>query len=108
MKLVIAILQDDDAGNVIAALNEQGFQVTRLATRGGFLRAGNTTILTGVEEEEVSAVLSILEENCKTREQFTTLPSPYGSLHGFIPTPIQVRVGGATVFVLDVAQFYKF
>ena len=49
MKLIIAIIQDDDASNVIGHLNESGFQVTRLSTKGGFLRSGNTTILTGVE-----------------------------------------------------------
>lgn len=108
MKLVIGIIQDDDAGNVISTLNEENFQVTRLATKGGFLRAGNTTIITGVEEERVPEVIHILEENCKTREQFTTLPSPCGALHGFIPKPIQVKVGGATVFILDVEQFHKF
>ncbi|HIT88128.1 MAG TPA: cyclic-di-AMP receptor [Candidatus Coprocola pullicola] len=108
MKLVVAIIQDDDAGNVISHLNEEGFQVTRLSTKGGFLRAGNTTILTGVEDQKVESVLHILEANCKSRTQFTTLPAPYGSVHGFMPKPIEVRVGGATVFILDVEQFHKF
>lgn len=108
MKLIVAIIQDDDAGNVISLMNEHNFQVTKLATKGGFLRSGNTTILTGVEEHQVNEVMEILEENCKTRTQFTTLPSPCGAMHGFIPKPIEVKVGGATVFVLDVDQFYKF
>ncbi len=108
MKLIIAIIQDEDAANVISHLNEHNFQVTRLATKGGFLRAGNTTIMTGVEQEMVKEVLEILEENCKTRTQFTTLPSPCGAMHGFIPKPIEVKVGGATVFVLDAEQFHKF
>ena len=108
MKLIIAIIQEEDASNVIGHVNESGFQVTRLSTKGGFLRSGNTTILTGVEEDKIQEVLHILETNCKSRNQFTTLPAPYGSVHGFMPKPIEVRVGGATVFVIDVEQFYKF
>lgn len=108
MKLILAIIQDDDAGNVISSLNDRNFQVTRLATRGGFLRAGNTTIMTGVDDGRVDEVLEVLHDNCKTRQQFTTLPSPCGALHGFIPKPIEVKVGGATVFILDVEQFHKF
>ena len=108
MKLIVAIIQDDDAGDVIGHLNDDGFQVTRLSTKGGFLRSGNTTILTGVEDEKIEDVLHVLETNCKSRNQFTTLPAPYGSVHGFMPKPIEVRVGGATVFVIDVEQFHKF
>ncbi len=108
VKLIIAIIQDDDAANVISLMNEHNVQVTRLATKGGFLRSGNTTILTGVEEEQVKEVMEILEASCKTRTQFTTLPSPGGAMHGFIPKPIEVKVGGATVFIVDVEQFYKF
>ena len=108
MKLILAILSNDDSPAASNALNKNGFQVTKLATTGGFLRAGNTTILTGVEDQKVESVLHILEANCKSRTQFTTLPAPYGSVHGFMPKPIEVRVGGATVFILDVEQFHKF
>lgn len=108
MKLIVAIVQDEDAGHVISQLNEASFQITRLSTKGGFLRAGNTTLLTGVEDEQVQTVLDIIEENSKARTQFATLPSSCGAMHGFILSPIEVRVGGATVFVLDVDQFHKF
>lgn len=59
MKLIIAIIQDEDASEVISHLNEAKFQVTRLSTKGGFLRAGNTTIMTGVEDEKVEGALKI-------------------------------------------------
>lgn len=108
MKLIIAIVQDEDAGEVISHLNEAGFQVTRLNTKGGFLRAGNTTILTGVEEEKLDEALRIIEMNSKARTQHATLPSSVGAMHGFLLAPIEVKVGGATVFVLDVEQFRKF
>ena len=70
MKLIIAILQDEDAGEAISHLNEAGFQVTRLATKGGFLRAGNTTLLAGVENEKVDEAIKIIEENSKARTQY--------------------------------------
>ena len=108
MKLIIAIIQDEDAGEVISALNEAKFQVTRLNTKGGFLRAGNTTLMTGVEKEKVDEVLKIIEENSKARTQYATLPSSVGAVHGFLLAPIEVKVGGATVFVLDVEQFHKY
>lgn len=108
MKLMIAIVQDEDAGDVIAALNEAEIQVTRLATKGGFLRSGNTTIMTGVPDEKVEDALRIIEENSRARTQYATLPSSCGAMHGFIMAPIEVKVGGATVFVLDVEQFHKF
>ena len=100
MKLIIAIIQDEDASEVISHLNEAKFQVTRLSTKGGFLRAGNTTIMTGVEDEKVEGALKIIEENSKARTQY--------AMHGLILAPIEVKVGGATVFVLDVAQFHKY
>ena len=108
MKLIIAIIQDEDAGEVISHLNEAEIQVTRLATKGGFLRSGNTTIMTGVEDEKVDEALKIIEENSKSRTQYATLLSSCGAMHGFILAPIEVKVGGATVFVLDVDQFHKF
>ena len=108
MKLILAIIQDEDAHEVITALNEAKFQVTRLNTKGGFLRAGNTTLMTGVPAEKVEEALKIIEENSKARTQHATLPSAIGAMHGFLLAPIEVKVGGATVFVLDVEQFHKF
>ena len=105
MKLIIAIIQDEDASEVISHLNEAKFQVTRLSTKGGFLRAGNTTIMTGVEDEKVEGALKIIEENSKARTQYAT---SCGAMHGLILAPIEVKVGGATVFVLDVEQFHKY
>lgn len=108
MKLILAIIQDEDAGEVISHLNEAKFQVTRLATKGGFLRAGNTTLMTGVENEKLELALKIIEENSKARTQYATLPSACGAMHGLLLAPIEVKVGGATVFVLDVEQFHRY
>ncbi|WP_426348250.1 cyclic-di-AMP receptor [Alloiococcus sp. CFN-8] len=109
MKLVIAIIQDDDASDLLDLLTEKGFRVTKLATTGGFLKSGNTTLMIGVEEEKTREVLGIIEDTCKVREQVVTTPSPMsGSTGVYIPYPVEVQVGGATIFVVDVDQFIRY
>ena len=108
MKLIIAIVQDDDASDLIDIITEEGFRVTKLATTGGFLKSGNTTLMIGVDEAKVDKVLAKIEEICKTREQVVTSPSPVaGSTGVYIPYPVEVEVGGATIFVVDVDKFIK-
>ena len=112
MKLIIAIVQDEDSGRLISALMKEGYGVTKLAPTGGFLRAGNTTLLTGVEDEKLAHALEVVERICKSRRQMvssglTTLdPTAMGS--GAMQTNIEIMVGGATVFVMDVCRFSKF
>ena len=109
MKLMLAIVNDDDASVVSGALTKAGIQVTKLATTGGFLRAGNTTLLLGGEDDRVKGALDVIEKVCKSRKQIATSPSPVAGTSGvYAPYPIEVVVGGATVFVLDVEQFVKF
>ena len=111
MKLIIAIVQDEDASRLLNKLMEAGFGVTKLATTGGFLRAGNTTLLTGVDDEKIEDAMGIIENTCKGRMQAAPVHAPMSGAPGgmYIPSvPVQVKVGGATVFVLDVEQFRKF
>jgi uncharacterized protein YaaQ len=108
MKLIIAIVNDEDAIDVIDLLNEKGFRVTKLATTGGFLKSGNTTLMIGVDEDKVEIVLGIVEETCRTRHQVITNPSPLSTTTGvYVPYPVDIEVGGATIFVVDVDQFIK-
>ena len=107
MKLVVAIVQDQDANNVIEELMEKDFRVTKLASTGGFLKAGNTTILSGVEDNKVDEVIKVIEENCKTREITTSLLTVTMPGDTYIPYPLDVKVGGATVFVLDIEKHIK-
>lgn len=108
MKLVIAIVQDDDAGDLIDVITDEGFRVTKLATTGGFLKSGNTTLMIGVEEEKTEKVLELIEKVCRTRDQVITSPSPVaGSTGVYVPYPVEVEVGGATIFVVDVDKFLK-
>ena len=104
MKLVMAIVSSDDSGELVSVLTKNNFSVTKLATTGGFLRSGNTTVIIGVEEESIEEVFSIIKSTCSTRKHITTYQSPFG---GEMPYPIEVEVGGATVFVLDVDKFIK-
>lgn len=107
MKLIFAIVQDQDAANLIDALTEKRFRVTKLSSSGGFLKAGNTTLLMGVEEEDMDELFDILEENCSVREEPSSVMamSPGES---FMPYPLNVRVGGATIFILDVAEYSRY
>ncbi|MGM0396945.1 MAG: cyclic-di-AMP receptor [Bacillota bacterium] len=107
MKLLVAIVQDQDAQNVITELNEKDYRVTKLASTGGFLKAGNTTLLSGVDDKQVDEVIAIIEKNCKTREITTSLLTVTMPGDTYIPYPLEVKVGGATVFVLDVEQHIK-
>ena len=108
MKLVIAIVQDEDSENLIRSLNENNFKVTKISSTGGFLKAGNVTILSGIEDEELDKFMGILEENSKTREVKRTIQPVNIPGQAMIPVPITVKVGGATIFVTDVADFKRF
>lgn len=108
MKLIVAIVQDEDASRLISQLMNDGFGVTKLATTGGFLRAGNTTLLVGVEDEKFNDAMAVIEKICKSRKQIATSPTSMTGMSGvYSPYPIEVMVGGATVFVLTVDQFIK-
>ena len=108
MKLIIAIVQDEDASRLVSNLMNEGYGVTKLATTGGFLRAGNTTLLVGVDDDKFDGAMSVIEKVCKSRKQMATSPSPVAGTTGvYVPYPIEVMVGGATIFVLKVEQFIK-
>ena len=110
MKLVLAVVQDDDAIDLIEELTDKDYRVTKLATTGGFLKSGNTTLMIGVEEKEVKNLINVIEDVCKRRKEMvpTSTPNTIGTNSGmYVPYPIEVEVGGATIFVLDVDQFYK-
>ncbi|NOH17126.1 cyclic-di-AMP receptor [Clostridium cochlearium] len=108
MKLIIAVVQDDDASDLVDLLTENDFRVTKLATTGGFLKAGNTTLMIGVEEDRLKSAINFIEEICKTRKQVVTTPSPVAGATGvYVPYPMEVEVGGATIFVVDVDNFIR-
>lgn len=110
MKLVIAVVNDDDSLNLVEALTEKNFRVTKLATTGGFLKSGNTTLLIGVSKEQTEEVISIIKDICKKRDEviIPTTPTPFtGDTGVYMQYPVNIKVGGATVFVIDVDQFIR-
>ncbi len=109
MKLVIAVVQDKDSNRLSNGLVSEGFRATKLASTGGFLRAGNTTFMIGIEDERVQDVMQVIRNNCKVRDQLVTPVSPMsGSTDSYMPFPVEVQVGGAAVFVLPVERFEHF
>lgn len=110
MKLIISIVQHKDAINLVNVLTRDGVSVTKLASTGGFLRAGNTTLLIGVKEEIVDNVISKVKDICKTREKHQKSGYPIIESTGvYVPysPEVNVEVGGATIFVVDVDRFVK-
>ncbi|ADL49889.1 cyclic-di-AMP receptor [Clostridium cellulovorans] len=108
MKLVLAIVQDEDVTDVVEELTDANYRVTKLATTGGFLRSGNTTLLIGVEEEMVDEVISIIKEECQQRNAVVSAPSSSGGTSSpFLAIPVEIEVGGANIFVVDVDKFVR-
>ena len=106
MKMIMAVVSGDDSNSVSAALTKARFSVTKLATTGGFLMSGNTTFLIGVDDDKVSEVIDIIAKHSKKRKQM--VPSAgmvdVGMYSAF---PVEVTVGGAIVFVMNVERFEK-
>lgn len=107
MKLILAIINHDDAHSVIQHLTRGGYPVTKLATTGGFLQVGNVTVLVGVEDEKLQGAMDIIEKHSNSRRQVIPTTSELG-LGFYSAMPVEVTVGGATVFVMNVDSFNKF
>ena len=85
MKMIVAILQDEDAETVTQALMDSELSVTEIASTGGFLRQGSSTLMIGVNDESVDEAIQIINNNCTPSVE-----------------PMQRR---ATLFVLNVEHF---
>ena len=106
MKMIMAIVSNDDSSRVSSKLTNSGFSVTRLATTGGFLMSGNTTLLIGVADEKVDEAISIISDNSKKRTRMVPSSASYGA-GMYTAFPVEVTVGGATIFVMNVERFEK-
>ncbi len=101
MKLILAIVNNDDAQQVNYDLSSSGFFVTKISSTGGFLKSGNSTFLMGVDDGDIEKVIEIIKRNSKKREQNMPLDMANRASACAAPT-LTVTVGGATVFVLNV------
>ena len=106
MKLIFAIVNDDDAARVLSVLNRAGFGATKLASTGGYLKSGNTTFISGVEDEQVDRAISLIGQNARKRTQIIHDTTSMGTFNT-MAMPLEIQVGGATVFVLNVERFEK-
>lgn len=106
MKLVTAIVNKDDSNNVQSGLTSKGFSVTRIATTGGFLMAGNVTFILAVEDNKVDEAIGIISEQSSQRKQIVPPTASYG-MAITSAYPLEVVMGGATVFVQNIERFEK-
>lgn len=103
--LIFAVVHSDDAPVLLEALTRHGHRATRINTAGGFLKESNATILLGVQDERVDEILALIQSNCQTRTQYINpLPPVMEPGEFYMPYPVEVQIGGATVFVLEVEQ----
>ena len=107
MKLIMAIINHDDAHSVIQHLTQEGYPVTKLATTGGFLKVGNVTVIIGVDDDKLEDALSIIRKHSNSRRQVVPTSSELG-IGFYSAMPVEVTVGGATVFVINIEQFNKY
>ena len=108
IKLVLAIVQEKDSARLIDALTEDCTQATILASTGGFLREGNATILTGVEDRQVDQVVATIQRVCQRREQLVSpMPAVIEPVDSYVTYPVKVEVGGAIVFVLSIERMER-
>ncbi len=108
MKLVVAIVHNEDAGALVDALLDREYRATRLHSSGGFLKRSNATIVVGVDDDRVDVVMDVVRDRCTSRTQIVNpMPPIMEPGEFFMPYPLEVEVGGATVFVLPVERFER-
>ena len=105
--LVVAMVHGDDATRAIEALTSANIRVTRIDTVGGFLRKGSATLLMGVEGEQATQVVTLLRQTCSQRTE-VVVPTVMADFTGLVPiAPLELQVGGATIFILPVKHFER-
>ena len=107
MKLVLAVINNDDSVQVTAALSNEGYFITKLSTTGGFLMSGNTTLLIGAENDEVDNIKAIIAKHSYTREKNVPTNSSLGRGLGAADVKVTAKVKVATICVLNVESFEK-
>jgi uncharacterized protein YaaQ len=106
MKAIVAVVQGQDTIKLGNALRSENVRFTTIDSAGGFLRERNNTFMVSVSDEELERVLDIIKANCHTRDEYvSSYPSAFDPTEFYMPRPIEVQVGGASVWVLDVEHF---
>lgn len=105
MKIIFSIINNEDVNKIIDILNSKEYSVTKLCSTGGFLRSGNSTLVIGIDDNEVESVIDIIGNNSKKRSKSIQLPNPTGTICP--PLTTKIDVGGATIFIVGVDQYKK-
>ena len=110
MKLMYIIVRQDNETDVVNSLIKENFRITKLATSGGFLKRGNTTLFSCVADNEVNKAIDIIKRECGKRQRIQVempinLPS---TAINYTNSPTSIEIGGATIIVTDVYKFEKF
>lgn len=106
-KLIVMVVSPQDGDRLMQLLVGEGLPATRIGSSGGFLRRGSATILSGVPAADVPRVLDFVRQTCPVRSELApmqTLPLAGAASGG---SPIEVRAGGAVVFVLEIERFER-
>lgn len=107
MKLIFAIVNNDDSHAVSTELIKLGYTATKLASTGGFLMAGNTTFMLCVDDNRVDNAIETIRSCSRRRNQYVPATGVGRSEQPGGSFPVEVSVGGATVFVTDIERFEK-
>lgn len=107
MKLLVAVVQNADAGELREELSNNQFASTKLASTGGFLREGNTTFLIGVEDDRVWHVKELIRKICQARTKLMPTTPYLEGAENLFAEPTEVSVGGAVVFVLPLDEIVR-
>lgn len=109
MKIILAIVQDKDSNRLANEFIDANIRATKLSSTGGFLKAGNSTFIIGIDDERVDETLALIKETCQSRKQYVSTPVTLDiTMDGQIPYPVEVEVRGATCFVLPVEGFHQY
>lgn len=107
-RLLVLIVSDSDAERLLRRLVEKGHPATKVGSTGGFLRKGNATIFSGVAASAVDSVIDLVKEECRARTEYVPVQTlPFFGEGAYVAEQLQVRVGGAIVFVVPVERFEK-
>jgi uncharacterized protein YaaQ len=106
--LVMAIVQDEDADELLVGLRGEQVGATKIGSTGGFLRTGNSTIMIGIPAVRLGLVHGIIRQHCRRRTQLA-LPYSTALEPGLlaIPENFEVEVGGAIVFTRRIERFIQ-
>ncbi len=105
MKLLIVVIQDYDVGRLLSALSEAKIGATRIASAGGFLRTGNTTVLIGVDDDRLGAAIGLFQETCRRRATSTVADADMAGVEAY--DVAESRIGGGVAFVAPVERFER-